>query len=429
MRTSRGGRHRPPPAATGRAGLPRGVRRSPHCGCRACCNTRCAAARQFCSPLYTTAQGTSARSRLPFRLTTTHCERQDMTDSGTSRIEQPVNSRSSGTMTVAEAMFTYWTNSVLARRVVLHRLVKQKVRSQRTNKVSRLSRRESIRRLLLRRRLAVHWYHSEEPDVLDSRDVFRRLLLCGETPRTMLRFCGNPWICPICRAATLLRTIRKFQQRIEAQRKRDPFSAGMQLICTRYTTTVPIEELPEAFIVLAQRPPAIGRKALRAPGRAGLTITVPALNNSQPMSKRTEIYLCDSDDTPKLPYVPHWEHYSPESTGIGRLVSRRTEIQLCDIDTGSQAQNGSFLIRRYSPQLLANILADTFAYSPGLFSSRDLVAKTAVWNAILRLKRGDDGERFKLHRCQSYGWIRGRQLDEQGSSSDRGQQIRARAID
>lgn len=332
-------------------------------------------------------------------------------------------------MTVAEAMFTYWTNSVLARRAVLHKLVKQKVRSQRTNEVSSLSRRESIRRLLLRRRLAVGWYHSEQPDVLDGRDVFRRLLLCGETPRRMLRFCGNPWICPICRAATLLRTNRKFRQRIEAQKERDPFSSGMQIIVMRYITEVPVEELPEAFIALVQRPPLIGEKALRAPGRAGLIITAPGLFKSQPFSKRTEIYFCDSDDTPKLPHFPHRERYSRESPEIGKSISRRTEIRLCGVDADLQLPNDSFSIRRYSKEMLANVLAEAFAYSPGLYSSRDLIAKTAVWNAILRLKRGDDSERFKVHRCKSYGWIRDRQLDEQGGPSERDQRSRASATE
>lgn len=259
---------------------------------------------------------------------------------------------------------------------------------------------------------AMDWFRSVGPRQVETDAAFSRWLRCGELRQTMVRLCNNPWICPTCRAVTLLQTTRESQQRVEAQRTRDRFSVRMQLVSTSYTTEVPVEELPEAFRTLAQRPPLIGRCALRVLGRAGLTITVPGLNESQPISTRTEIYFLDADDILRLPRIPHRERYSRESWRTGKSISRRTEIRLCGPDAALQPPNGSFSVQRYSRQRLANLLADAFAYSPGILSSRDIEAKTAVWNALLGASHAKGRARFASCLCQWFGWIRDRRLDD-----------------
>lgn len=214
----------------------------------------------------------------------------------------------------------------------------------------------------------------------------------------------------------MLRTIRDFRRLIVAHKNRDPFSAGMRLIARTYTTEIPVEELPGAFIALAQRPPLVGSQYLRAPGRAGIVITVPGLENTQPISRRTELYFCDKDDIRDLPpWAPNRERYSREGNELDRPKSRRRELVLCGDDAPLEDSDLEGLRPRFTWQLFANIVANAFAYTPGLLYSRDDAAKLAVWNAILRLKRGSDSERFRLHRIRSFGWLRDPQLREESN--------------
>lgn len=268
-------------------------------------------------------------------------------------------------MTGAASVFYGWSSSKLACSAVLRRLISKRIPTP--HRQVDLQRAVSA---LLSRWHRILADYAREDLVFAGSPQYRQMYLCGSARGRHAWFCRNAWICPVCRGSMVIRTIRLFSARIAEHRQQSPFSPNMQMISSSYSVEHSVSDLPSAYTDMARRPPLIGATGLRRNGRAGLVITVPELKNHVPASRRTEIYFCDADDDLPPPN--------------------------CDC-----------VVQRYTYKSFSTVMADAFAFSPGLIYDSQTSAKQAVWRSVIPglAKLVGDGQYARVRRCRAFGWL------------------------